>query len=96
MPRTSHGAFFDARVKLPLTDANGRFEIAGILRNSRVAVYVNKPGYSGVWSDRVTTEKPDDIELPRLRLSPPLENCPAAWWMSRAVPFQTPRSRSTT
>ena len=35
-----------------------------------MAVYINKPGYSGVWSDRVATDKPDDIELPTLRLSP--------------------------
>ncbi len=62
--------YFDSHEKLPLTDANGKFEIVGILRNSRVAVYVNKPGYSGVWSDRVATQKPDDIELPPLRLSP--------------------------
>ena len=53
-----------------MTDVDGKFEIVGILRNSRVAVYINKPGYSGVWSDRVATEKPDDIELPKLRLSP--------------------------
>jgi hypothetical protein len=62
--------FFNSREKLPMTDVDGKFEIAGILRNSRVAVYINKPGYSGVWSDRMATEKPDDIDLPVLRLSP--------------------------
>jgi Carboxypeptidase regulatory-like domain len=62
--------FFDSREKLPLTDVDGKFEIVGILRNSRVAVYINTPGYSGVWSDRAATEKPDDLELPTLRLSP--------------------------
>ena len=61
--------YFSSREKLPLTDADGLFEIAGILRNSRVAVYINKPGYSGVWSERVSTEKPEDIEWPELRLS---------------------------
>jgi hypothetical protein len=63
-------SFFNSREKLPLTDVDGKFEMAGILRNSRVAVYINKSGYSGVWSDRVATEKPDDIELRTLRLSP--------------------------
>jgi hypothetical protein len=63
-------SFFNSREKLPLTDVDGKFEIAGILRNSRVAVYINKPGYSGVWSERMATEKPDDIDLPVLRLSP--------------------------
>jgi beta-lactamase regulating signal transducer with metallopeptidase domain/uncharacterized GH25 family protein len=62
--------FFNSQEKLPVTDVGGKFEIPGILRNSRVAVYINKPGYSGVWSDRVVTEKPDDIELPALRLLP--------------------------
>ncbi len=62
--------YFNSREKLPMTDVDGKFEIVGILRNSRVAVYINKPGYSGVWSDRVATEKPGDIELPKLRLSP--------------------------
>ncbi len=61
--------YFNSREKLPLTDVDGKFEILGILRNSRVAIYINKPGYSGVWSDRLATEKPDDIELPTLRLS---------------------------
>ena len=62
--------YFDSSEKLPLTDVDGKFEIVDILRNSRVAVYINKPGYSGVWSERVVTEKPDDIELPPLRLPP--------------------------
>jgi beta-lactamase regulating signal transducer with metallopeptidase domain/protocatechuate 3,4-dioxygenase beta subunit len=62
--------YINSREELPLTDVDGKFAITGILRNSRVAVYVNKPGYSGVWSDRVTTEKPDNVELPTLRLSP--------------------------
>jgi beta-lactamase regulating signal transducer with metallopeptidase domain/protocatechuate 3,4-dioxygenase beta subunit len=61
--------FFDSREKLPTTDVDGKFEIAGILRNSRVAVYINKAGYSGTWSDRVTTEKPGDVVLHPLRLS---------------------------
>jgi hypothetical protein len=62
--------FFNSQEKLPVTDVDGKFEIPGILRNSRVAVYINKPGYSGVWSDRVVTEKPDDIELGPLHLPP--------------------------
>lgn len=62
--------YFTSREKLPLTDADGKFEIPGILRNSRVAVYINKTGYGGVWSERVSTEKPENIEWPALRLSP--------------------------
>jgi beta-lactamase regulating signal transducer with metallopeptidase domain/uncharacterized GH25 family protein len=62
--------YFNSLEKLPLTDLDGKFEFAGILRNSRVAVYINKAGYSGVWSDRVATEKPDDVDLAVLRLSP--------------------------
>ena len=54
--------------KVPRTDADGKFEIPGILRNSRVAVYINKAGYSGVWSERITVEKPQDIQYPELRL----------------------------
>jgi uncharacterized GH25 family protein len=60
--------YFDSREKLPMTDADGKFETPGILRNSRVAVYINKAGYSGAWSDRVATDKPGDVELPPLRL----------------------------
>ena len=62
--------YFNSREKLPMTDVDGKFEIGGILRKSRVAVYINKAGYSGTWSERVATEKPDDVELPALRLSP--------------------------
>jgi uncharacterized GH25 family protein len=62
--------FFNSQEKLPVTDVDGKFEIPEILRNSRVAVYINKSGYSGVWSERLVTEKPDDIELPALRLLP--------------------------
>jgi hypothetical protein len=62
--------FFDSREKLPMTDADGTFEIVNIPRKSRVAVYINKAGYSGVWSDRVASEEPKDVELPELRLPP--------------------------
>lgn len=56
--------------KLPLTDAAGRFEVSGILRNSNVAVYVNKAGYSGAWSSRIIADKTDPIDMPNLRLTP--------------------------
>src|SRR5207245_1180482 len=48
--------------------ADGRFEIAGIQPASRVAVYVNKPGYAGVWSPRVLAKMSEDLQLPNLVL----------------------------
>ncbi|MDB5336399.1 MAG: antirepressor regulating drug resistance protein [Planctomycetaceae bacterium] len=61
--------YFGSWAKPPLTDAEGTFEIRGILRNSRVALYVNKAGYSGVWSARTTIEKSVDLQWPELRLT---------------------------
>jgi hypothetical protein len=66
--------YFNSREKLPMTDVDGKFEIVGILRNSRVAVYINKPGYSGVWSDRAEAEG-IGFQSVALRTSP---NC-AGW-----------------
>jgi uncharacterized GH25 family protein len=56
------------RSKLPVTDANGKFEITGVQRNSRVAVYINKLGYAGAWSERVVADNPEGVEWPDLRL----------------------------
>lgn len=67
--KDEHWRYLGWHVKLPATDANGKFEVPGILRNSDVAVYINKPGYSGVWSKRVLADKPDPIEWPDLRLT---------------------------
>lgn len=60
--------YWDSRENLPLTRADGTFEVGAILPGSRVAVYVNKPGYAGVWSERVAVGAAD-IDLPQLRLS---------------------------
>jgi beta-lactamase regulating signal transducer with metallopeptidase domain/uncharacterized GH25 family protein len=60
--------YFNDRKPLSTTDADGRFSFAGVLRNSRAAVYVNKPSYAGVWSKRITTDKPEGVEWPELRL----------------------------
>src|SRR5262249_52030665 len=55
--------YINSHEKLPETDANGRFEIANVKPASRIAVYINKAGYAGVWSPRVTAEKSKDVEL---------------------------------
>lgn len=54
----------------PVTDADGRFQIAGIHPGSRVAVYVNKPGFAGAWSVRRDVKKSEDLQLPDLVLKP--------------------------
>ena len=55
-----------------VTDADGRFRIAtfqspngdiGLLPGSTVAVYVNKPGFAGVMSKRVTLAKGNDTTV---------------------------------
>src|SRR5262249_34107517 len=54
--------------KPPTTDDEGRFELRNLHRGSQVAVYVNKPGYAGVLSERLTIDKSGEILLPDLRL----------------------------
>jgi hypothetical protein len=54
----------------PVTDAEGRFALPGLHRGSQVALYVNKDGCAGVWSDRVTIGQSGDVTLPDLRLVP--------------------------
>ena len=51
-----------------VTDAEGRFELSGIHQGSHVAIYVNKTGYAGLWSDRVTFGKSAEVTLPDLKL----------------------------
>jgi hypothetical protein len=60
--------WFNSRDKLPVTDAQGHFEIAGVPPGSRIAVYANKLGYAGVWSTRVEVPKYGDVRLPSLVL----------------------------
>ena len=61
--------YADAPAELPMTGADGHFEIEGIHPNSRIAVYVNKLGYAGVWSERILVDKANGAILPELRLS---------------------------
>jgi protocatechuate 3,4-dioxygenase beta subunit len=60
--------YFNSTGKVPVTDAQGRFQIEGIQPGSRIAVYVNKPGYAGVWSTRVKVGEAGDVRLPDLVL----------------------------
>ena len=46
--------YFRSESDLPVTDSEGRFEIPGIHAGSQMAVYVNREGYAGVLSERVT------------------------------------------
>jgi hypothetical protein len=61
----------------PVTNADGRFRITtfesvqkpvDLMPGATVAVYVNKPGYSGVMSKRVTLAKGDGASLGDIRL----------------------------
>ncbi|HLJ11769.1 MAG TPA: M56 family metallopeptidase [Planctomycetaceae bacterium] len=70
---TEHAAdepwrYADAPEKLPTTDVDGNFEIQGLHPNSRIAVYVNKLGYAGVWSERILIDNAESAKLPELRL----------------------------
>jgi uncharacterized GH25 family protein len=60
--------YFNSTDKLPVTDALGRFQIAGIPPGSRIAAYVNKPSYAGVWSTRVNVAEHRDVQLADLVL----------------------------
>jgi beta-lactamase regulating signal transducer with metallopeptidase domain/protocatechuate 3,4-dioxygenase beta subunit len=60
--------YLDNTDKVPVTDAQGHFQITGLQPGSRVAVYVNKPGYAGVWSPRVSLGVAEDLQLPNLVL----------------------------
>jgi protocatechuate 3,4-dioxygenase beta subunit len=60
--------FFNSRVKLPRTDAEGRFMIPDLHVGSRVAVYVNKSGYAGVWSQQFKLEKSGEYPIPDMEL----------------------------
>lgn len=62
--------YASADITLPRTNPSGEFEVGGVLPGSRVAVYVNKPGYSGVWSERVLADRLEGITWPELRLAP--------------------------
>jgi beta-lactamase regulating signal transducer with metallopeptidase domain/protocatechuate 3,4-dioxygenase beta subunit len=53
-----------------VTDANGRFEIPNVHPGSRIAVYVNKPGYAGAWSAWTDVKQSMDVTLPDLVLKP--------------------------
>jgi beta-lactamase regulating signal transducer with metallopeptidase domain/protocatechuate 3,4-dioxygenase beta subunit/3-methyladenine DNA glycosylase Mpg len=60
--------YINSRQKLPMTDTQGRFQIPGISPGSRIAVYVNKPGYAGTWSARIKVPDHGDVRLPDLVL----------------------------
>jgi len=51
-----------------VTDAQGRFEIGDVAPGSRIAVYINKLGYAGVWSARVEVPEHGNVQLPNLVL----------------------------
>jgi hypothetical protein len=54
--------------RAPETDAQGRFELDGIIPGSRTAVLVQKLGYAGVWSPRTLVEAGKPIDLADLKL----------------------------
>lgn len=61
--------YLDEQSHLPVTDANGKFELKDIQPNCRVLVYINKIGYSGVASEPLSVELPGSIDLPDMHLS---------------------------
>ncbi len=63
-------ALFNSSVKVPVTDAAGRFEIPDQYVGSRVAVYVKKEGLAGCWSERIELSRSGENRLPDVVLRP--------------------------
>ncbi len=58
----------NSKAKPPTTDNDGKFEIKDIQPNSRIAIYANKEGRAGAWSEKVLVEGKSDLVLPDLRV----------------------------
>ncbi len=61
--------YYQSKVKLPTTGADGRFSIPNQPVGGRLAVYVKKVGFAGQWSERIELTSPGENEVPTIQLS---------------------------